>query len=122
MYIPPLPNMATQQPSQVQIGAKANRLTAEQLNRARERNVYIRVGGQRNTPLLLSGAVKRWQEYPNDIYIPALRLAGDVNAIPQPLLNAGMDINTINNFIAGAYTSQHYQHTLAQQLHTDLGQ
>jgi hypothetical protein len=111
--------MSNQQP-QVQITDKANRITQKQIDSAAQGHYYIRTGENRTSSLLLSGAQRRWENHPQDVYVPSMRLAGSIQSISQALSNAGFPNDQIQGVVNSAYNAQNYNSSKANEFNAEL--
>ncbi len=85
-------------------------------DRARAANKYIKVGGNGGY-LTVSGAEKMFQKYPDFIYLPAQRIAGNLNDVKQVLAKYQFDLNTL---LPNAITAQNYKTTMAKVFQNEL--
>lgn len=92
------------------IVSKGMKWSKETFNKAAAGHYYYKIsekGGQ----LVLTGAEVRWNKGSDDIYIPSLRVAGKVEDIVEVFsrLNPPLDQETLNGYIAEAYTKDSYK-------------
>jgi hypothetical protein len=76
--------------------------------KARADHKYIKIGGT-GGHLVLSGAPKRWEKSPTDVYVSSLRVAGNPLEIRQVFTSLG---HNVDDHLAQAFTAQNFQTTM----------
>lgn len=94
-------------------------LTDEMVNKASNDHYYIKVGPKKGT-LVLTGAARRWKTYPQDIYVPAYRIVGNVDDVAEALRISGIKDEEIRRSLNEAYTADNYNTTKKQQFEEEL--
>jgi len=83
-----------------------DRITTEDIRRAAERHVYIKLG-EKPGELLLSGALKRWKSpaHASDIYVPEYRVVGPPAAVRRVLLASNIPAAEVDRVMNNGYTA-----------------
>lgn len=87
--------------------------------KAKANNKYIKVGGNGGY-LAISGAAKMFEKDPNFVYIPQMRLAGNINDVRTVINKYGAGPDAANAALGQAITSQNYQTSMSSVYKSEL--
>ena len=105
----------------MQVVSKGLRWDQQMADKAAASHQYIKIG-QKPGHLLLSGAPGRWKKADTamDIYIPALRIAGNPAVIRQAFGGTPEALNNINQYLNQGYTAANYRTTMKQAFDAEV--
>ncbi len=97
-----------------------NYLSEDSRNKAINKGIYYKLGSKGT--LVITGALKYFQNHKNFVYLPQYRLAGDRDELQSYLMKNGLSLEQTKEVLSQSYNAQSIESTMKEYYDEELKQ